>query len=62
MVNIKEVRRNANLTLEKMAEMVGVSVSTLIRWEKGKTSPTLKHLPKIAEVLGITIEELLKDD
>lgn len=37
---IKAFRAKKNLSQEKLAAMLGVSVSTIIRWEQGSASPT----------------------
>ncbi len=37
---IKEFRLRKNLSQEKLAGMLGVSVSTVIRWEQGSAAPT----------------------
>jgi len=37
---IREFRVKKNLSQEQLASMLGVSVSTIIRWEQGSSSPT----------------------
>jgi putative transcriptional regulator len=38
-VVIKQVRRQLNLTQEELAHELGVSFSTINRWENGQTKP-----------------------
>lgn len=38
---LKELRLNAKLSQEKLANKIGVSVSTIRRWEKGDAEPTM---------------------
>jgi len=40
------------------AKAVGVSPSTYARWESGKATPTIDHLIKACNFLGIDINEL----
>ena len=42
-----------------MAEMLFVSDKTVSRWELGKGLPDIELLPKIAEILGISIDQLV---
>ena len=37
----KELRLNAQLSQEKLAEKISVAVSTVRRWEKGQAEPTM---------------------
>lgn len=37
---IREFRMRKNLSQEKLAAMLGVSTSTIIRWEQGSSTPT----------------------
>lgn len=44
-------RKLKRLTQEKLAELCGVSVTSISRWENGALRPKPKHLKKLAEVL-----------
>lgn len=39
---VKEVRKKLNLSQEKLAARLGVSFSTVNRWEKGHSYPSYK--------------------
>ncbi len=45
---------------EYLAELTGVGIATLKRFESGKGNITLKNLQKIADVLGLEIKLELK--
>lgn len=49
---IRELREAKKYTQEKLANEVGVSFSTINRWETGKTVPRKKQLYKIEDILG----------
>ena len=51
---IRERRKNNKLTQENLAEIIGVSLMTLKRWEWGNTEPRAEELQKLAEALGTT--------
>lgn len=56
---IKRLRLLNEITQEEFAERVGVTWSTVARWETGEVVPAAKYLPKFAEILGVSEEELL---
>ena len=47
---------NAGMNQREMAEFLGVDVSTITNWEKGKTEPSTSQLRKISEVSGIPMD------
>lgn len=59
MMTLKAARVNKELTQKKAADLIGVNVSTLSKWEKGKSYPTNKRIPKILEVYGVSYDELI---
>lgn len=58
---IRELRAARNLSQEKLAVALGVSWSTVNRYERGITPPSLNRLHLIADVLGVPVTELLED-
>ncbi len=55
---VKEYRIRAGLTQQQLAEKVRVSARTIISIEKEQYSPSLMLAYRLAEVFGVTIEEL----
>lgn len=53
--NIKYFRSLKNLTQEKLSEISGISKDYLSEIERGKKTPSIKRLIKIAEALDIDI-------
>ncbi|MEV4143649.1 helix-turn-helix domain-containing protein [Amycolatopsis sp. NPDC049691] len=51
-------RKAAGLTQEKLAEVMCVDRSTVIRWEAGEYAPLPYQWPKLAKVLGRSADEL----
>jgi putative transcriptional regulator len=57
--NIRTLRFFANeLTQQELAEMTGVSRQTIMAVEAGKYSPSLELAFRIADVFGVTINEV----
>lgn len=58
---IKEERLKLNLTQENLAEKINVSTSYIGQIERGERSLSLDTLVNICNVLGVTVDYLLKD-
>jgi len=56
---LTELRLQANLSQKDLAERIGVPVANIGFWERTNTPPSSKALPRLAEELGTTVEELL---
>ena len=55
---VKEFRTKANLTQQQLAELVHVSSRTIISIEKEQYSPSLMLAYRMAEVFGVSVEDL----
>ncbi|KHD84437.1 helix-turn-helix domain-containing protein [Heyndrickxia ginsengihumi] len=60
--NLISLRKNRGLSLDKMSEITGVSKAMLAQIEKGKSSPTVSTLWKIANGLQVSFSVLMKED
>ena len=58
MERIKELRLNKGLKQEELATILGVERSTVTKWETGDSKPRADILPKLAGVLGCSIDTL----
>ncbi|WP_298305690.1 helix-turn-helix domain-containing protein [uncultured Erythrobacter sp.] len=56
---LNRLRRERSLTLEQVANALGVSKPTVWAWEKGKARPLPERIGPIAEVLGVSETELM---
>lgn len=57
--NIKAFRKDRGLTQEELAIRVNVVRQTVSKWEKGLSVPDADMLQKIAEVLEVSVSQLL---
>ena len=62
MFNWKVARAKKNLTQRQLAELVGVSVSTINRIETGKQVLRVDMLNKLANILEVPVNELLESN
>lgn len=57
-VHIRKLRKEKKLSQEKFAEKVGVSTTTVQRWEYAEDAPEFDRLESIAKALGVTVKDL----
>lgn len=55
---LKKKRLEKNLTLQKLAEMSGVSTDAISKYETGKRTPNMNAVISLAKSLEVTIEYL----
>ena len=55
---IKQLRFKASLTQEQLAESVGVSAQAVSKWENSVAMPDIALLPQLAEIFGVSIDDL----
>lgn len=56
---IAALRKTKGLKQEEIADMLGVSGQAVSKWENDQTCPDITLLPKLSEILDVTIDELL---
>ena len=59
--NLLRFRRDAGLSQEQLAFRAGVTRNFVGGLERGEQSPTLRTLDKLAETLGVSPLDLLRD-
>lgn len=57
---IHELRMEHHLQQAELAEMVGVRRETISALERGKYNPSLRLAMDIADVFGLTVEEIFE--
>ena len=58
---IVKLRKEKNISQEKLSEMLDVTRQTLSNWESDITSPNLKQTKKMSEIFGVSLDELTGD-
>lgn len=58
-VTLPVARKIANISQKSLASAVGVSESTVINWEKGRSEPTVSQAIAISEVVGIPYDKII---
>lgn len=57
--HIKKIRKEKNLTQEDLAERLHCTRQTISNYENGKSEPDITLLMKLADVLGVEINDLI---
>ena len=56
---IAMLRRRKELKQDALAEMLNVSPQAVSKWENDQSCPDISLLPKLSQILGVTVDELL---
>lgn len=57
---IAALRRACGMTQKELGEKLYVSDKTISRWERDECTPDLSLIPAIAEIFGVTVDELIR--
>lgn len=57
--NIYELRKLNRFTQREVAQHLGISQPSYIRYENGSAEPTLENLVKIADLYDVSVDFLL---
>lgn len=61
-ISLKAARVNAGLTQREAAEALQISKSTILSYEKYRTKPDIDTAKKIANLYGITVNDIFFAD
>ena len=56
---ISDLRKEKGMTQNDLAQKMNVTDKAVSKWERNLSCPDVNSIPKLAEILGITVEELL---
>ena len=59
---LQRLRKEKGLSQEDLADMLGVSRQAVSKWESGYTYPETDKLIALSDILGVTVDSLLKDN
>ena len=60
--NLPILRRRAEYTQEALAEALDVSRQAVSKWESGQTLPEAATLITLADLLGCTLDQLMREE
>ena len=56
---ICSLRKEKGMTQRELAEQMNVTDKAVSKWERDLSCPDINSIPRLAEVLGVSVEELL---
>ena len=56
---ISSLRKERNMTQNDLAEKMNVTDKAVSKWERNLSCPDVNSIPKLAEILDTTVEELI---
>lgn len=56
---VKQLRKEQSMTQEHLADLLNVSRTTVVRYEKGECEPDIATLIKLADIFNISLDYLL---
>lgn len=59
--NIRIIAYDKNIPLKEIAEAAGISGAMMTKIVKGEKNPSVEKFARIAEKLGVTMDDLAKD-
>lgn len=57
---IAELRKEKGLTQLELAEKIGVTDKAVSKWERDLSCPDINSLPNLADILGVSVDELMQ--
>lgn len=57
---ISETRKAKGMTQLELAQKLNVTDKAVSKWERDLSCPDVNFLPQLAEVMGLTLEELMQ--
>ena len=60
--NMYQLIENRGWTFEKLEELTGIPSSSLNNYARGSTNISVPAAKKIAEVFGLKVDDMLKED
>ena len=60
--NLKQIRRDCELTQKQVASELGVVESCYANWEQGRTEPNIEMLRRLGIIFQVQIDELINGE
>jgi transcriptional regulator with XRE-family HTH domain len=57
---LRQLRKDKSLTLQQVAQQLGVTRACVSKWETGTSKPDLARLEELANLLGLSLSDLLR--
>ena len=62
MNRLAEIRKEAGFTQAELAALLNITQGAVSQWEQGATHPTYAVLKRLANILNISLDDLIEGD
>lgn len=59
---VSHLRKERGMTQLELAEKMGVTDKAVSKWERGISYPDVSSMPRLAEILGVSVDELMQNN
>ncbi len=59
---LRTLRERRGLSQRQLSDMLGIHQSHLWRMEQGKKTPNVAMVLKVADIFGVTTDQLIRDE
>lgn len=59
---IRDTREKLNMSQDELAQKMNMSRQAISKWETGKSYPDIEKLLKLADIYGLSLDELVRGD
>ena len=60
--NLRKLRKENNLSQEKLAEKLNISRQAISKWESGKAYPDIDNLILLRDIFNVSLDELVVNE
>ena len=58
--NLKQIRKDNNMTQAQVVEMLHCSINKYASWEQGRTEPDIESLRELCRIFNVTPDDLIQ--
>ena len=58
-LKISKLRKSNNMTQMELADKMDISFQAVSNWERGNSMPDISKLPELAEIFGVSVDEII---
>lgn len=59
---LQKTRKEKKMSQEQLADALNLSRQAISKWESGQNYPDIENLILLSDILGVTVDDLVKDD
>lgn len=61
-IRLQELRKEANLSQEQLAEKLGLSRQAISKWESEQSNPDINNIIKLSKIYNVSTDYILKGE